>query len=124
MSKAGLKKLASLAACAIHDLCFLGVDFVSTKGADRMIVYEDRNRVGHEAAEATFSKLVTTTPPANSIDRASYLCGMQAFCTRQLRRELASAMDALGSDDRPPLEDIVGQTVGRATPSTLTGHLS
>lgn len=60
-----------------------------------MIVFEDRNRVGHDAAEEVFSKLVTSTPPATSIDRASYLYGMQTFCRRQLKRELSSAMDAL-----------------------------
>ena len=62
-----------------------------------MIVYEDRNRVGRDAAEEAFLQLVTSTPPATAIDRASYLYGMQTFCRQQLKRELNSAMDSLDS---------------------------
>ncbi|MBI2477176.1 MAG: hypothetical protein HYV60_00515 [Planctomycetia bacterium] len=62
-----------------------------------MIVYEDRNRIGHDAAQDAFDKLVSAAAPASAIERASYLYGMQTFCRRQLKRELTSAMDALES---------------------------
>ncbi|MDA1052547.1 MAG: hypothetical protein O3C40_18985 [Planctomycetota bacterium] len=62
-----------------------------------MIVYEDRNRIGHDAAQETFDKLVSAVAPASAIERASYLYGMQTFCRRQLKRELTSAMAALES---------------------------
>lgn len=60
-----------------------------------MIVYEDRHRVGHDAVEETFAQLVSTTPPATSIDRASYLYGLQTFCRQQLKRELTAAIESL-----------------------------
>ena len=60
-----------------------------------MIVYEDRNRIGHDAAQDAFHKLVLAAAPASAIERASYLYGMQTFCRQQLKRELTSAMDAL-----------------------------
>jgi len=60
-----------------------------------MIVYEDRNRIGHDAVQDAFDKLVSTAAPASAIERASYLYGMQTFCRQQLKRELTSAMDAL-----------------------------
>ena len=62
-----------------------------------MIVYEDRNRIGHDAAQDTFDELVSAAAPASAIERASYLYGMQTFCRQQLRRELTLAMDALES---------------------------
>jgi hypothetical protein len=60
-----------------------------------MTVIEDRNRIGHDAAEDAFLKLVAAAAPASAIERASYLYGMQTFCRQQLKRELTSAMDAL-----------------------------
>jgi len=60
-----------------------------------MIVYEDRNCVGRVAAQQAFSNLVSTTPPADPIERASYLYGMQSFCRQQLKKELVSALDSL-----------------------------
>lgn len=62
-----------------------------------MIVYEDRNRIGHDAARDAFDELVLAAAPASAIERASYLYGMQTFCRQQLKRELTSAMDALES---------------------------
>ena len=70
-----------------------------------MIVYEDRNRIGHDAAQDVFDSLVSAAAPASAIERASYLYGMQTFCRQQLKRELTSAMDALersGVDDEEP----------------------
>ena len=64
-----------------------------------MNVYEDRNRIGHDAAQDAFHKLVTAAAPASAIERASYLYGMQTFCRHQLKRELTSAIDALESSD-------------------------
>ena len=60
-----------------------------------MIVYEDRNRIGHDAAQDAFHKLVSAAAPASAIERASYLYGMQTFCRHQLKRELTAAMDLL-----------------------------
>ena len=62
-----------------------------------MIVYEDRNRMGHDAAQDAFHKLAAAAAPASAIERASYLYGMQTFCRQQLKRELTSAMNALES---------------------------
>jgi hypothetical protein len=67
-----------------------------------MIVYEDRNRNGHDAAQDAFLKLVSAAAPASAIERASYLYGMQTFCRLQLKRELTSAIDAL---ERSALDD-------------------
>ncbi len=64
-------------------------------GGRTVIVYEDRNRIGHDAAQDAFDKLVSAAAPASAIERASYLYGMQTFCRHQLKRELTSAMDAL-----------------------------
>lgn len=60
-----------------------------------MIVYEDRNRIGHDAARDAFYSLVSVASPPSASERASYLYGMQTFCRQQLKRELTSAMDAL-----------------------------
>ena len=60
-----------------------------------MIEYDNRNQIGHDAAEEIFHKLVSAGAPASASERASYLYGMQTFCRRQLRRELASAMEEL-----------------------------
>jgi len=60
-----------------------------------MILYEDGNQRGYEAAETVFQELVVTSPPATPIERASILYGMQAFCRKQLKEELTSALDAL-----------------------------
>lgn len=76
-----------------------------------MIVYEDRNRIGHDAAQDAFHKLASAAAPASAIERASYLYGMQTFCRQQLKRELTSAMDALESnvfgDDPSRLGELV-----------------
>jgi hypothetical protein len=76
-----------------------------------MIVYEDRNRIGHDAAQDAFDRLVSAAAPASAIERASYLYGMQTFCRQQLKRELTSAMDALESsgftDDVRQLNQLV-----------------
>jgi hypothetical protein len=64
-----------------------------------MIVYEDRNRIGRDSAERAFTKLVSTSPPANAIERASFLYGMQSFCRRQLHQELTSALDSLDNTE-------------------------
>lgn len=69
-------------------------------GGQTMIVYEDRNRIGHDAVQDAFDKLVSAAAPASAIERASYLYGMQTFCRQQLKRELTSAMDALESSGR------------------------
>ncbi|MEO8498123.1 MAG: hypothetical protein ABI614_23910 [Planctomycetota bacterium] len=64
--------------------------------------HEDRNRIGHDAAQDAFHQLVSAAAPASAIERASYLYGMQTFCRQQLKRELAAAMNALeesGFDD-------------------------
>ncbi len=60
-----------------------------------MIVYEDRNRIGHDAAQEAFDKLVSSAAPASAIERASYLYGMQTFCRSQLQQELTAALDSL-----------------------------
>ncbi|MCA9118551.1 MAG: hypothetical protein H6822_03710 [Planctomycetaceae bacterium] len=70
-----------------------------------MIVYEDRNRIGHDAAQDAFDKLISAAAPASAIERASYLYGMQTFCRQQLKRELTSAMDALESSSFAEAED-------------------
>ena len=73
------------------------MDWNSYTWGQTMIVYEDRNRIGHDAAQDAFDKLVSAAAPASAIERASYLYGMQTFCRQQLKRELTSAMDALES---------------------------
>lgn len=60
-----------------------------------MILYEEGNQRGYEAAEAVFQELAETSPPASPIERASILYGMQAFCRKQLKEELTSALDSL-----------------------------
>ncbi len=74
-----------------------------------MIVYEDRNRIGQDAAQEAFDRLVSAAAPASAIERASYLYGMQTFCRHQLKHELAAAMDALENSglDAPELCDLV-----------------
>ena len=60
-----------------------------------MIVYENRNRIGCEDAAQAFSEFLSSAPDATTIDRVSYLFGLQAFCRNQLKDELTAAMDAL-----------------------------
>jgi hypothetical protein len=76
-----------------------------------MIVYEDKNRIGHDAAQEIFETLVLAAAPASAIERASYLYGMQKFCRQQLKRELTRAMDALEAsgigDEEPSFHDLV-----------------
>ena len=67
-----------------------------------MIVYENRNQLGCEDAAQAFSDFVRNAPEASTIDRVSYLFGVQAFCRDQLKQELTAAMDALETGaDRP-----------------------
>ena len=84
---------------------------ILTQWGQTMIVYEDRNRIGHDAAQDAFDRLVSAAAPASAIERASYLYGMQTFCRQQLKRELTSAMDALESsgftDDARQLNELV-----------------
>ncbi len=84
---------------------------ILTQWGQTMIVYEDRNRIGHDAAQDAFDRLVSAAAPASAIERASYLYGMQTFCRQQLKRELTSAMDALESsgftDDVRQLNQLV-----------------
>lgn len=84
---------------------------ILTQWGQTMIVYEDRNRIGHDAAQDAFDRLVSAAAPASAIERASYLYGMQTFCRQQLKRELTSAMDALESggftDDVRQLNELV-----------------
>ncbi len=74
-----------------------------------MIVYEDSNRVGLEAAQEAFDKLVSAAAPASPIERAAYLYGMQTFCRHQLKQELSVALNALDSSslNDPKLCDLV-----------------
>ena len=60
-----------------------------------MIVYEDKNRVGHDAAQDLFSRLMQSSQEAKPIERASLLYGMLAFCRQQLECELTAAVAAL-----------------------------
>jgi|CXWL01.1.fsa_nt_gi hypothetical protein len=76
-----------------------------------MIVYEDRNRIGHDAAQDAFHKLVTAAAPASAMERASYLYGMQTFCRLQLRRELTTAIDALERSGFTDEEHAYGELV-------------
>lgn len=76
-----------------------------------MIVYEDRNHVGHDAAQDAFHKLVSAAAPASAIERASYLYGMQTFCRQQLKRELTSAIHALESSDLGDDKSTLGELV-------------
>ena len=76
-----------------------------------MVVCEDRNRLGHDAAQDAFDKLVSAAAPAAAIERASYLYGMQTFCRQQLKRELAAAMDELECSGVGDSELRVGELV-------------
>ncbi len=76
-----------------------------------MVVCEDRNRIGHDAAQDAFLKLVSAAAPASAIERASYLYGMQTFCRQQLKRELAAAMDALECSGLGDFESRFGELV-------------
>jgi hypothetical protein len=60
-----------------------------------MIAFQDRNSIGHDAAQNVFDRLVSGGVSAPAAERASYLHGMQTFCRRQLKRELTTAIDEL-----------------------------
>ena len=90
---------------------FLQLNSYTHNGGRTMIVYEDRNRIGHDAAQDAFDELVSVAAPASAIERASYLYGMQTFCRQQLKRELTSAMDALESSGFTDEEHAISKLV-------------
>ena len=66
-----------------------------------MIVFQDRNGLGRRDAAEVYFAFCTTTPQPSSIDRVSYLYGMQSFCCDQLQTELRAAADALAGTPLP-----------------------
>ena len=79
-----------------------------------MIVYENRNQLGCEDASRAFSEFLSSEPDATTIDRVSYLFGLQAYCRNQLKKELTAAMDALETGEGQPLEVGATRTMSRA----------
>lgn len=77
---------------------------IPREGAD-MIVYENRNLIGSEDASQAFAEFLSSSPDTTTIDRVSYLFGMQAFCRRQFKQELTAAMNALGNGVEQPCEE-------------------